>query len=124
MDYYDLHVPGYANYVAEGVVHHNCGKTVGLAAVFCYLACMVPNFKGMDVAPTAWQAKQMYDAIRQDLVNYDNRHEWPTHISRLVVKMVERPYPKVTFFNGYTLEFMRGGQAVHGGTHRPGRADH
>lgn len=29
-DYYDLHVPVYNNYLAEGMVHHNCGKTSAL----------------------------------------------------------------------------------------------
>lgn len=106
MDYYDLHVPGYANYIAEGVVHHNCGKTVGLGAILTYFACLVPNFKAMDVAPTAWQAKQMFDGIRGDLVNWENRETNPTHCSRLIVKMVERPYPKITFYNGSTIEFM------------------
>ena len=29
-DYYDLHVPVYNNYLAEGMIHHNCGKTSAL----------------------------------------------------------------------------------------------
>jgi hypothetical protein len=82
------------------------GKTSGVGAVLVYWCCMVPNFKAMDVAPVAWQSKQMYDAIRQELVDYDNRDDRPTHISRMVVKMVERPYPKITFYNGSTVEFM------------------
>jgi len=82
------------------------GKTSGVGAVLVYWCCMVPNFKAMDVAPVAWQSKQMFDAIRQELVDYDNRDDRPTHISRMVVKMVERPYPKITFWNGSTIEFM------------------
>lgn len=82
------------------------GKTVGIGAVLCYWCCMVPNFKAMDLAPVGWQSKQMYDAIRQELVDYDNRDERPTWISQMVVKMVERPYPKIVFYNGSTIEFM------------------
>jgi hypothetical protein len=82
------------------------GKTSGVGAVLVYWCCMIPNFKAMDVAPVAWQSKQMYDAIRQELVDYDNRDDRPTYISRMVVKMVERPYPKITFYNGSTIEFM------------------
>ncbi len=82
------------------------GKTVGMGAVLVYWACMIPNFKGMDVAPVGWQSKQMYDAIRQELVDWENRTERPTRISRMIVKMVEAPYPKIVFYNGSTLEFM------------------
>jgi len=85
------------------ILTHN---TVGMAAVLCYWCCMIPNFKAMDVAPVGWQAKQMYDAIRQELVDYDNRHERPTRISQMVLKMVERPYPKIVWYNGSTVEFM------------------
>ncbi|NIV30498.1 MAG: hypothetical protein GWN58_13670 [Anaerolineae bacterium] len=82
------------------------GKTSGIGAVLVYWCSMIPNFKAMDVAPVGWQAKQMYDAVRQELVDYDNRHDRPRHITPMVVKMVERPYPKITFWNGSTIEFM------------------
>ena len=82
------------------------GKTVGIGAVFTYWCCMIPNFKAMDAAPVGWQAKQMYDAIRQELADYDNRHERPTRLSRLITRVVEKPYPKITFHNGLTIEFM------------------
>jgi hypothetical protein len=81
-------------------------KTVGMAAAATYWCNMISNFKFMCVAPVGWQSRQMYDAVRQDLVDYDNRHERPTRISRMVTKMVERPYPKITWWNGSTMEFM------------------
>lgn len=81
------------------------GKTVGLGMAMVYWACMTPNFKGMNVAPVGWQAEQMFEAIRKELADYDNRHERPTYISQLVTKMVTRPFPKIHFFNGSTIEF-------------------
>jgi len=82
------------------------GKTVGAGAILTYYACMLPGFRAMDVAPVGWQSKQMYDAIRQELIDWDNREITPTYGSNLVVKMIERPYPKITFYNGSTIEFM------------------
>ena len=63
------------------------GKIVGIGAVFTYWCCMIPNFKAMDAAPVGWQARQMYDAIRQELADYDNRHERPTRLSRLITRV-------------------------------------
>lgn len=83
-----------------------CGKTLGLGAVGVYWCCMLPNFKFMDVGPVGWQAKQMFDAVRNDLFDWNNRDEHPRRITRLVEKIVERPYPKIVFKNGSTMEFM------------------
>lgn len=83
-----------------------CGKTIGMGAAAMYWACLTPNFRFMDVAPVGWQAKQMFLSIRHELIDWDNRHDWPTRIGKLVVKMVEKPYPKITLYNGSTLEFM------------------
>lgn len=82
------------------------GKTIGAGAILTYYCCMLPGFRAMDVAPVSWQSKQMYDAIRQELVDYDNRHTNPRYGANLVVKMIERPYPKIVFYNGSTIEFM------------------
>ena len=82
------------------------GKTLGVAAALFYWAAMIPGFKGMNVAPLGWQAKQMYDAVRMELLDWENRDTCPRHAHSLVVKFVERPYPKITFYNGSTLEFM------------------
>ena len=84
-----------------------CGKTVGLAAVGIFWCCMVPQFKFMDAAPVGWQAKQMFDAAKS-LIDWDNREDDPTRVARLVTNVVSRPYPKITFYNGSTMEFMSG----------------
>jgi len=91
---------------ATVIAGFGAGKTVGAGGVLVYLACMLPQFRAMDVAPVGWQSKQMYDAIRQELIDYDNHDVRPTFGSQLVHKMIERPYPKITFYNGSTIEFM------------------
>ena len=35
--YFDFHVPGYLNYWAGGVWHHNSGKSVALHSIICWL---------------------------------------------------------------------------------------
>jgi len=83
------------------------GKTLGLAAALVYWASQIPNFKGMNVAPLGWQAKQMFDAIKMELLDWDNREVMPRYGHSLLAKPpIERPYPKITFYNGSTLEFM------------------
>jgi hypothetical protein len=83
-----------------------CGKTCGVGAVFVYWCVMQPGFKAMNCAPRGWQAIQMYNAIRSDLCNWENADEYPTYISRMIKKMIERPYPKILFENGSVIEFM------------------
>ena len=82
------------------------GKTLGMGAALNYWACMIPGFKAMNVAPVGWQAKQMFDAIRMELLDWENRDSTPRHGHNFIVKFVERPYPKITYYNGSTLEFM------------------
>lgn len=83
-----------------------CGKTEGVGATFCYWAAMQPQFKAMNAAPRGWQAQQMFNAIKDNLVDWDNREESPTYLSCLISKIVTRPYPVVHFKNGSTIEFM------------------
>ena len=37
-DFYDLTVPGPDNYVAEGLIHHNSGKSVALDTLMSWMA--------------------------------------------------------------------------------------
>lgn len=83
-----------------------CGKTVGIAAVLVYYCVMLPYCKTVTVAPTLFQARQMFEAMRDDLINWSSRHENPTRITRLVSRIVERPYPVIRFWNGSTAIFM------------------
>jgi len=81
-------------------------KTVGLAAISCYYALMMPDFRFMDVAPRAWQAKQMFDAVRRDLIHWKEDPDNPRRIERLVKRITRAPWPAIEFKNGSTLEFM------------------
>lgn len=44
--FYDLHVPVYENYLAEGLINHNSGKTFGLCLKAMYLSSMYPGNRG------------------------------------------------------------------------------
>ena len=81
------------------------GKTVGVAMMACYFGCTLPWFKFLNIAPTSWQAKQMYDAVLQEATG--------TPFERLIWEKPRRPYPKfvLRFQVGEviyqsTLEFM------------------
>ena len=65
-DFYDLHVPVLNHYFADGVIHHNSGKSVAAVAKSVPLAFRSPGFTGIfleptipllrDVAIPAWEA--------------------------------------------------------------------
>ena len=77
-DYYDLHVPLWNHYVANGVVHHNSGKTHGLCAKAVLLAMDNPGTVGAVFEPTAimirdvWQ-RSFDDYLEQYGIEYDFR---------------------------------------------------
>jgi hypothetical protein len=60
--------------------------TVGMAAFFW--ACMLPNFKFLNVAPAGGQANQMFETLRDNLLGTIAQE-------RFVWKMVEAPWPKI-----------------------------
>lgn len=64
------------------------GKTVGIAMSACVWAALTADFKFLNVAPQAWQAKLMYDTI---LLNARN-----TRFEDLIWEKPRRPYPKIT----------------------------
>jgi len=50
--YYDLHVPVWNHYIANGVVHHNSGKTYALCAKTIFLGMENPNTVAAVFEPT------------------------------------------------------------------------
>ena len=64
------------------------GKTSGIAMSACVWAALTSDFKFLNVAPQAWQAKLMYNTI---LLNTRN-----TRFEDLIWDKPQRPYPKIT----------------------------
>jgi len=74
------------------------GKTAGLAISGFAFCATTPLFKFLEAAPVGWQSLQMYEYIVDRLPG--------SRAERFVKKTVYRPYPKITFHNGSTMEFM------------------
>lgn len=81
------------------------GKTVGIGMSACTWALLLRDFKFLNAAPKAWQAKLMYDQI---LVNARN-----TRFEELIWEKPRKPYPKIVIryrigkiLYESTLEFM------------------
>lgn len=63
------------------------GKTLGIAIGACYWTVLTRDFKFLNVAPKAWQAKQMYDLI---LLNARN-----TRFEDLIWEKPRKPHPRI-----------------------------
>lgn len=81
------------------------GKTTGIAMSACVWACLTTDFKFLNAAPKAWQAKLMYNFILESARN--------TRFEDLIINAPKGPYPKieisfqieqVVYYS--TLEFM------------------
>lgn len=57
-DFYDLTVPGEEHYLAEGLWHHNSGKSSACAAYFDRFMRQNPNARGAIIAPTLGDAAE------------------------------------------------------------------
>jgi hypothetical protein len=74
------------------------GKTGGIGMSGFGFCATVPQFRFLETAPVAWQSKLMYSYVVERLEG--------SKAMRFVSKMVTRPYPKITFYNGSSMEFM------------------
>jgi hypothetical protein len=63
------------------------GKTAGIAMSACVWAMTTPWFKFLNVAPKAWQAKQMYEYILLTAAG--------TPFEQLIWEKPRRPFPKI-----------------------------
>jgi len=78
--YFDLHVPGAHNYVAEGMVHHNSGKTKSAIEDLLSLAIEYPGTKWIIGRQTYQSLKDstwddFYNAIPESLIKSYNKTE-------------------------------------------------
>jgi len=71
------------------VAGFGAGKTIAIAMSGLTWAAVTPDFKFLNVAPSAWQSKQMYDMLVTWM-------EGTIFQERLYWHKVEKPYPKIT----------------------------
>jgi len=88
-DLYDIHVPVWNNYVMDGVVSHNTGKTIGIAAGAIVWALTTPDFKFLNIGKELHQAKYVY----KEIANFCQG----TLLGKLVYTMRESPTPYIEF---------------------------
>ena len=82
------------------------GKTVAFGISYLIRCCTIPYYKFLNVAPVAWQSKQMFEPILLAIENTRLR-EWFVDMGG---KVIERPYPQIHVANDYIgvskMEFM------------------
>ena len=57
-DFYDLHVPVYENYLAEGLINHNSGKTYAFCLKAMYISATYDRNRGL-ISRLRWNKLQM-----------------------------------------------------------------
>jgi hypothetical protein len=84
------------------------GKTVGAGLSYATWAATTPRFSFMNLAPTGWQSKLMYEAIIREASDRP--------FERFIYKAIERPYPVIILKNDYigesTMSFMSADQSA------------
>jgi hypothetical protein len=82
------------------------GKTVAFGISYLIRCATIPYYKFLNVAPVAWQSRQMFDPIVQIIENTKLK-EWFVDMGG---KIIERPYPQIHLCNSYIgnskMEFM------------------
>jgi hypothetical protein len=109
-DFYDMHVPGWENYVANGIVNHNTGKTTTIAASNMIDCLTVPYFRALNTSVTAKQAELPFEMVMAWVEGNDR-------LEHLIDSISLRPYPTIKFKNysewvfrtsGMDARFIRG----------------
>jgi len=101
-DFYDLHVPIYNNYVASGMVHHNSGKTLGVAYSLFTHAFLNPYLRALNTSITSGQSELAFNMLSARIE--DNKRVEP-----YIADIRQRPYPTITFVNGAEITFRTAG---------------
>jgi hypothetical protein len=102
-DFYDMHVPVYENYVANGIVNHNTGKTTGVAASYLMDCITIPYFRALNTSVTAKQAELPFSIVQGWI-------EGNPRLEHLIDNISLRPYPTIYFKNGSEWIFRTAGK--------------
>jgi hypothetical protein len=102
-EFYDLHVPGWQNYVANGIVNHNTGKTTIVAASLAMDCLSIPYFRALNTSVTAKQSELPFEMIQPWL-------EGNPRLEHLIDDVSLRPYPTIKFKNFSELIFRTAGK--------------
>lgn len=82
------------------------GKTVTFGISYLIRCATIPYYKFLNVAPVAWQSRQMFDPIVQIIENTRFK-EWFVDMGG---KIIERPFPQIHICNDYVgtsqMQFM------------------
>jgi len=101
-DFYDLVVPDLHNYVGNGIVHHNSGKTSSVAASMLADCLTLPGFRALNASVTAGQAQLTFEMI-------DTWRDGSSLLNNLITDVTLRPFPIIEFWNRSTFEFRTAG---------------
>jgi hypothetical protein len=91
-EFYDLNVPFYENYLAQGFVNHNSGKTFSKVLTMCYEAATKPGYRGLALAPNADMAREFHGIILGII-------EGTLFSERFLVATPMRPRPTIVIGN-------------------------
>ncbi len=92
--FYDISVPGYENYLAEGVINHNSAKTMGKALSFLYRGITLPAYRAFALAPLSKQSEEVHKVMFQAIEG--------TYFERFLESAPMRPVATIRLANDYT----------------------
>jgi len=96
-------VPDYNNYVGNGIINHNSGKSVSVAASYLIDCLTIPNFRALNTSVTAKQAEIPFEMVMPWIEGNDK-------LQHLIADIALRPYPTIKFLNGSVWVFRTAGK--------------
>lgn len=100
--YYDLHVPIWQNYLAEGLINHNSSKSWEEMLANLIRAATLRYFRAVVIAPFSIQANEIYDQALMLLSDTEYQR-------RFITATPKKPFPHIVIQNDQckrsTIEF-------------------